>query len=50
MPQYRAFKLAREGHVILVDELRCDEAEARQHNFPKYQAPCSTRIKISWLT
>ena len=31
MPDYRAFKLTREGHVILVDELRCEEEDAKAH-------------------
>ena len=30
MPDYRAFTLTREGHVITVTELHCDEDEAKE--------------------
>lgn len=29
MPDYRAFKLTREGNIITVTELHCDEDEAK---------------------
>jgi hypothetical protein len=30
MPDYHAFRLAREGHVIAVTELQCEEAKAKE--------------------